>query len=113
MSIEAAWLSTWALSLRLLTVQFWYDDCLGSPPVMEVTCLILETCQALEDLCITGIDWPRAKLAILRALQTLEKRPLLKRLSLEGSQTWHEDELRMIKAMIPRVDVTILADRTR
>ena len=25
-----------------------------------------------QDLCITGIDWPRAKLAILRALQTLE-----------------------------------------
>eukprot|EP00439_Symbiodinium_sp_Y106_P038143 s2047_g4.t1 len=106
MSIEAAWLSTWALCLRRLTVQFWYDDCLGSPPVMEVTSLILETCQVLEDLCITGIDWPRAKFAILRALQTLEKRPLLKRLSLEGSQGWHEDELRMIKAMIPRVDVT-------
>ncbi|CAE7295093.1 unnamed protein product, partial [Symbiodinium pilosum] len=125
--IDADWLGTWAGTLKLLTVHFWYDDCLGSPQVLEVTTLVLKTCLALEAICITGIDWPRAKAAILQALRMLlqptsaglgrmgtrQRRSTLQRLSLEGSQAWHEDELAMIKGMIPRVEVTVVADRTR
>ncbi|CAE7467538.1 unnamed protein product [Symbiodinium natans] len=115
--IEEEWLGTWALSLKLLSVQLWYDDCLGSPPVMEVTSRIIEKCQALEALCITGIDWPRAKAAILQALrgfrQIGQAQPALRRLSLEGSQAWQEDELELVKALVPRVEVVVLEDRTR
>lgn len=109
------WLDAWSHSLKRLSIQFWYDDCLGPPPIQEVTCLIFRSCTALEALWLTGVDWPKARAQIGAAIrgELLGAAKSLRRLSLEGSQPWPDDEINVICAAGLTVEVRLLADRTR
>ncbi|CAJ1350007.1 unnamed protein product [Effrenium voratum] len=87
------WLKTWASTLRQLCIHFWYDDCLGPPPVLDAIQEILRSC-TLDGLWLTGIDWPRARSQIAHAVQAALSRAALHccHISLEGSQPWPEEE---------------------
>ncbi|CAJ1350006.1 unnamed protein product [Effrenium voratum] len=108
------WLKTWASTLRQLCIHFWYDDCLGPPPVLDAIQEILRSC-TLDGLWLTGIDWPRARSQIAHAVQAALSRAALHccHISLEGSQPWPEEELGAMRASGLKVKVNLLADRTR
>lgn len=109
------WLDVWSHSLKRLSIQFWYDDCLGAPPIQEVTGLVLRSCRTLEALWLTGVDWPKARAQIGAAIRSerFGAATSLRRLSLEGSQPWPDDEIKVICAAGLTVEVRLLADRTR
>ncbi|CAK9029177.1 Uncharacterized protein SCF082_LOCUS18667 [Durusdinium trenchii] len=68
-SSNMEWLDAWSHSLRRLSIQFWYDDCLGAPPIQEVTQYICRSCRSLEALWLKGIDWPKARIQIAAAIK--------------------------------------------
>ncbi|CAK9025632.1 unnamed protein product [Durusdinium trenchii] len=114
-SSNMEWLDAWSHSLRRLSIQFWYDDCLGAPPIQEVTQYICRSCRSLEALWLKGIDWPKARIQIAAAIKNelLGAGKCLRRLSLEGSQPWPDDEINVMRAAGLVVEVCLLSDRTR
>mmetsp|Transcript_91077 Transcript_91077/g.257878 ORF Transcript_91077/g.257878 Transcript_91077/m.257878 type:complete len:278 (-) Transcript_91077:152-985(-) len=80
------WVSSWGPTLKCLAIHFWYDAILGPPLVFKLLREIGERCKRLEDLWLTGVDWPRAKDDIARVLQSPEMWSGLRRLHVEGTQ---------------------------
>jgi len=105
------WVDSWCRTLTHLHIQFWYDDCLGAPPVTPLLSSVLRASEVLEEIHLRGVDWPRARLDIYRALQS--PCASLRRLTLEGSEPWSDDELTGLRSKGILVDLRLVADRGR
>lgn len=105
------WISAWQPTLTCLEIHFWYDDCLGSPPIIQAMSHIRQ-CQKLELLSLRGVDWPRARMQICDAFKHCRYQSL-HRLILEGSEPWSEPELDSIRSCGILVHCKRMPDRSR
>jgi len=110
-----SWSCAWQQKLTSLVLHFWYDDCLGAPRIAKVLADIGAHCQALREMRLTGLDWPRARADVCTALMHGYGRswPNLCRLWVEGSEPWHAVELTALQVRGITVEARLLPDRTR
>lgn len=93
------WISTWRRTLKCLNVHFRCDACLGPPQIYVMLCEVLSGSDVLEEMCLKGVDWPRARMDILEALQSRRGQcPSLRRLMLEGCCCPSDEQLAPLRA---------------
>ena len=101
---EMEWARGWSKTLRRLSVHFWYDGGLGPPsiPKISIPKVLSEVaahCEMLEELTLTGIDWPRAKADVYKAL-CIARFPLswraLRSVRIEGLEAWTPADFRLL-----------------
>lgn len=107
------WVNCWRCTLTHLHVHFWYDDCLGAPPVTPLLSSVFRTSHALEEIHLRGVDWPRARIEIYCAFLVKLPCSSLRRLTLEGSEPWSAAELTGLRSKGIVVDLRLVADRGR
>lgn len=95
----------WASSLRRCKLAFFYDAVDGMPALTDVLEDVVKHSPELEDLAVSGMDWPSAPTACVSALC----RPgavRLKRLVLSGSEARVQEEfMRRILATRPKLQI--------
>lgn len=102
------WVSVWQSTLRCLSIHLWYDDCLGPPLVDKLISSVLSGCEALDELHLTGVDWPRAKVDIKDVFWRYRAEGIqkpLRRLSLEGTELWAKEEIDALSSAGTAVEI--------